>query len=75
MDDTTVATTTMSSTLASNVDNTCIICPNGATAGDDYFPEIEGNNLTCSQIIEFATESGSKFCKLASIVSAYCCPL
>jgi hypothetical protein len=37
VDDTTVATTTLSSTLAPEVDNPCIILPNGATAGDDDF--------------------------------------
>jgi hypothetical protein len=33
VDDTTLATTKMSSTSAPKVDNPCIICPNGATAG------------------------------------------
>jgi hypothetical protein len=43
--------------------NLCIICPDGATVGDDFVPEIEGNTLTCAVLIEFsilfASESDS----------------
>jgi hypothetical protein len=57
-------------------ENPCIICPNGATAGDDYVPEIEGNTSACSEVIQSAQllESESDACRLASIFTAYCCP-
>jgi len=35
VDDTIVATTTVSSTSAPGIDNPCIVCPNGATASYD----------------------------------------
>jgi hypothetical protein len=56
--------------------NPCIICPDGATAGDDFVPEIEGNTLTCAVLIEFsilfASESDS--CRLYGSVLPECCP-
>ena len=54
----------------------CIICPDGATATDDYVPEYEGNTLTCSGLIESATqfESRSDECRLYAIDVAFCCP-
>ena len=54
----------------------CIICPDGATAGDDYVPDYEGNTLTCSDLIEGAKqfESGSDACGRYDIDVAYCCP-
>jgi hypothetical protein len=56
--------------------NPCIICPDGATAGDDYVPDYEGNTLTCSDLIESAKqfESGSDACVWYDIDVAYCCP-
>ena len=53
-----------------------MICPDGATAGDDYVPEYEGNTLTCSGLIESATqfESRSDECRLYAIDVAFCCP-
>jgi hypothetical protein len=57
-------------------ENPCIICPDGATAGDDYVPEYEGNTATCSDLIKGAKqfESGSDACGLYDIDVAYCCP-
>ncbi len=57
------------------VDNPCIVCPNGATAGDNYVPEYEGNTATCLELIEGAKqfESGSDSCGLYDVVT-YCCP-
>lgn len=56
--------------------NSCNVCPDGATAGDDYVPEYEGNTLTCKELIEGATlfESGSDACALHDIDAKYCCP-
>jgi hypothetical protein len=56
--------------------NPCIICPDGATAGDDYVPDYEGNTLTCSDLIGGAKqfESGSDACVWYDIDVAYCCP-
>jgi hypothetical protein len=60
-------------------DNPCNICPDGATAGDDYVPEYAGNSVTratCKDLIESAKriESGSDACGLYDIDVAYCCP-
>jgi len=77
VDETTVTTTTTTSTLGTGteVDNPCIICPDGATAGDDYIPEYEGNTATCSELIEGAKqfESGSDACGLYDIDVTNCC--
>jgi len=59
-DDTTAATTTTSSTLtlAPEVDNPCIICPNGATDGfDDFKPfvDIRDDVGTCAELIQVST--------------------
>ena len=56
--------------------NSCNVCPDGATAGDDYVPEYEGNTSTCKEFIEGATlfESGSDACALHDIDAEYCCP-
>jgi hypothetical protein len=60
--------------------NPCIICPDGATAGDDYVPEYSGNSensYTCLELIDWALdfESGSDACEfLFDIDVAYCCP-
>ena len=60
-------------------ENPCNICPDGATAGDYYVPEYEGNSVnrkTCKEIIENAKylESGSDACGLYDLDVAYCCP-
>ena len=60
-------------------ENPCIICPNGATAGDDYVPEYEENSVTrgtCKDLIDGAKrfESESDACGLYDIDVAYCCP-
>ncbi len=53
-----------SSTPATEVDDPCIICPNGATAGagDDFFPNASsGNSMMCLELINLSLdyESGS----------------
>ena len=54
----------------------CIICPDGATAGEDFVPDIEGNTLTCGLLIEssklFSSESDS--CRLYGYIVTECCP-
>ncbi len=60
-------------------ENPCIICQNGATAGDDYVPEYTENSViraTCKDLIEGAKqfESESDACGLYDIDVAYCCP-
>ena len=56
----------------------CIICPDGVTAPgcDDYVPDYEGNNLTCSELLEKPKlyESGSNVCRLYEVDVTYCCP-
>ena len=55
----------------------CIICPNGATAGDDFFPPYEGNTLTCKDLIVYANqyEAESVYCGfLGKYDELYCCP-
>ena len=56
--------------------NPCIICPDGATAGDDYVPEYEGNTATCSGLIGGVKqfESGSDACGRYDIDVSHCCP-
>jgi hypothetical protein len=57
--------------------NPCIICPNGATAGDDFVPNASsGNSMTCSELINSSTdfESGSQTCALSSVYKISCCP-
>jgi hypothetical protein len=58
-------------------ENPCVICPNGANAGDDFVPEYEGSlNMTCVEIINEATivETGSDYCRLVGELESYCCP-
>jgi hypothetical protein len=60
-------------------ENPCVICPDGATAGDDFVPEYAGNSVnraTCKDLIGGATrfETGSDACGLYDIDVAYCCP-
>jgi len=75
--DTTVATTTATSTLAPEVDDPCIICPNGITAGDDFVPNSSsGNSMTCLELINSSMdyESGSQMCSFGSLYKISCCP-
>ncbi len=60
-------------------ENPCIICPDGAIAGDDYVPGYAWNSeesWTCKDKIEGAKrfESGSGACRIYDIDVAYCCP-
>ena len=60
-------------------ENPCIICPDGATAGDDYVPEYIDNSVTratCKDLIDWAKqfETGSDACGRYGIDVAYCCP-
>jgi hypothetical protein len=76
-DDTTVATTTTTSTSAPEVDDPCIICPNGITAGDDFVPNASsGNSMTCLELIDSSMnfESGSQMCSFSSLYKISCCP-
>ena len=57
-------------------ENPCIICPDGASAGDDFVPYADqGYLMTCQEIIESYTtfEAGSEMCVGANDV-AKCCP-
>jgi hypothetical protein len=57
-------------------ENPCVICPDGATAGDDFIPfEDSGDLMTCKEYIEMhATfEAGSDLC-FGGEVEALCCP-
>ena len=79
MDDTTVATTTTSSTSTPEVDNPCIICPNGATAGYDDFQPFAGagETKTCKELLDgminVAGQAGSDLCVSMSEIEALCC--
>ena len=59
-------------------ENPCIICPDGATAGDDIVPYAEmGLTMTCAELIEDYKlyESGSDNCQLhGELDKVYCCP-
>ena len=75
----------------SGVDSTCIICPGGATAGDDYTPYANADDdmfdfitligfddpRTCAALIEAAKqyESGTEWCAVAEMDELYCCPI
>ena len=49
------------STPDSEVDNPCIICPNGITAGDDFVPNASsGNSMTCLELMNSSTENKSE---------------
>jgi hypothetical protein len=57
--------------------NPCIICPNGATYGDDFSPDtVSGIPSTCADHIGNAKkiESGSDACRLYVNKKADCCP-
>jgi len=55
-------------------DNPCIICPDGATAADDFIP-YAAMGFTCSELIDFVKlhETNSDVCT-PEIDEAYCCP-
>ena len=55
----------------------CIICPDGATAGDDFVPFAnDGENITCKEYIDYfkLIEKGSATCDWSQYVEGYCCP-
>ncbi|KAL3823875.1 hypothetical protein ACHAXA_005457 [Cyclostephanos tholiformis] len=55
----------------------CALCPNGATAGDGFVPEYQGNTLTCKDLINDAEnhEMESDYCGyIGKTVESYCCP-
>jgi hypothetical protein len=57
-------------------DDLCTVCPNGATAGDDYTPYADiGDFTTCGEIIELAKEYkiGSEDCANAEMYEVLCC--
>jgi hypothetical protein len=59
-------------------ESTCNICPDGATAGDDFVPNAaSGSNLTCGDLIYSAKayEAESGWCKMHELYAAYCCPI
>jgi hypothetical protein len=58
-------------------DNPCNICPDGATAGDDFAPySASGNPMKCSELINAAKsyETDSDWCESREVDAAYCCP-
>ena len=58
-------------------ENPCIVCPDGAIAGDDFAPYAEfGYLLPCKEIIEDYKflEAESAFCAWRSLDEALCCP-
>ena len=57
------------------VENPCLICPDGATSGDDYEPYM-GNPITCKEIIDNAKlfETGSLWCAEYEYAGLICCP-
>jgi hypothetical protein len=58
-------------------DNPCIICPDGATVGDDFAPFAEfDNNVTCEEYIEFFSqvEKESETCEESQQIVGLCCP-
>ncbi len=64
--------------LLYHVDNPCIICPNGATASNDFVPNSSnGNSLMCLELISSSMDykSGSEMCTLRSIYKILCCPM
>ena len=57
-------------------ENPCVICPNGAMAGDDFAPYADnGDPSTCAEIIDAAKlfNAGSRECGLAGMYEATCC--
>jgi hypothetical protein len=58
------------------VENPCLICPDGATVGDDYVPYPSTDPITCKEIIDNAKlfETGSLWCAEYGRAGMYCCP-
>jgi hypothetical protein len=59
------------------VENPCLICPYGATAGDDYAPYASEDPITCKELIDNAKlfETGSLWCAQYEEAGLnYCCP-
>jgi hypothetical protein len=56
----------------------CVVCPDGATSGDDYAPFVDfGDSITCSELIYAAGqfENGTESCELSAVVATTsCCP-
>ena len=67
-----------SSCCLTEIENPCIICPNGATVGDDYVPPgYEDYELTCADFIDVATlyETESSWCAVnREEYESLCCP-
>lgn len=62
---------------APTLTNPCVVCPNGATAGDNFVPNAEvGDTETCIDLIDAATvyEFGSQMCALIETSATECCP-
>jgi hypothetical protein len=60
------------------IENSCMICPDGATTGDDIVPYADmGFNMTCAELIEDYKlyESDSNYCQVyGELDKVYCCP-
>ncbi len=59
------------------VANTCLICRDGTTAGDDFAPyAADGLNATCADLIKEIKvfEEGSELCGSFDGVRSVCCP-
>lgn len=55
----------------------CVICPDGASAGDDFAPYADaGDPRTCKEFIEVYTtfDAGSELCSMGEVEEHYCCP-
>jgi hypothetical protein len=62
--------------VAQDADDPCLICPYGATRGDDYVPYASKDPVTCKELINDAKlfEKGSLWCALYEEAGLYCCP-
>jgi hypothetical protein len=59
------------------VENPCLICPNGALPGLDYYaPWTSKDPIACKELIDNAKlfETGSHWCALYEEAVAFCCP-
>jgi hypothetical protein len=73
----TLAFITANGVKAQVVENPCVICPNGATAGDDLAPWADvGILTTCKELIETAPlhETGTLSCANYGFYEPTCCP-
>jgi hypothetical protein len=62
---------------AQEVENPCVICPDGASAGDDTAPHAEtGDPITCKELIEAARlfGAGTGWCAIYELEEFSCCP-